>query len=132
MVYPAIQGEILVGAFPTFNKATDGTAINNPVNVTYGLTNQWQASINWNAYQILQPDGAPETQGISDFAVGTQYSWMNINQSPYSTSLAFNTIFPTGDINEGLTDGFIQYQPMLILSRDFSGAYPSQIYEYWL
>lgn len=57
--------------------------------------------------------------GITDLHVGTKYSFLKIHNSNFHAALSFELGLPTGRVDGNLSDGFLEYEPSVILARDF-------------
>lgn len=67
-------------------------------------------------------------RGIGDLEVGTQYSFMNVGDSLFHIAPRFSIQVPLGDVNKDLSEGFLEYEPALILARDFPELHQTQIF----
>jgi len=64
--------------------------------------------------------------GPGDVEIGTKYTWMDVTEG-FHVAVAFEVQFPTGDIDKELTEGFIEYEPSIIVAKDFP-ANNSQVF----
>lgn len=122
IVYPQQKGEIQFTLAPRFREDAEGededfTEI--PLSLQYGITDAWQVGLVWEAFVNRNPDDGESDSGIGDLGVGTKYSFMNIAGSNFHAAGLFQVVFPTGDVDEQLSDGFIKFEPSLILAKDF-------------
>ncbi len=66
-------------------------------------------------------DSSETAEGIGDSSVRTKYSFLNIKNLNFHSSVQFEVGLPTGDLNRELTEGFIEYEPSVSFARDFPG-----------
>src|SRR5271170_2447509 len=129
VVYPEEKGEFQYELAPTFQRASDGDTLTIPLSVEYGLTSNWQAELEWNAFVQHNPDdGRPTTRGIGDLELGTQYSFLNVGGSLFHIAPRFSIELPLGDVNEDLSEGFVEYNPSVIVARDFPQLHNTQLF----
>jgi hypothetical protein len=128
MVYPEEKGECEFELAPTFQHAADGDTLTIPLSVEYGLTSNWQAEVEWNSFVQHNPTDGPTTRGIGDLELGTQYSFLNVGGSLFHIAPLFSIEFPLGDVNKDLSEGFIEYNPAMIVARDFPQLHNAQLF----
>lgn len=122
IVYPQQKGEIQFTLTPRFREGDEGENedfMEIPLRLEYGITDAWQVELGWEAFVNRNPDDGESDSGIGDLQVGTKYSFMNIADSDLHAAGHFQVVFPTGDVDEQLTEGFIRFEPSLILAKDF-------------
>ena len=68
------------------------------------------------------------TRGVGDLELGTQYSFMNIGDSLFHIAPRFSIRVPLGDVNQGLSEGFLEYEPAVIVARDFPELHHTQLF----
>ena len=83
----------------------------------FGVTNQWQIELKWQTFTQLY---SPSKQGIGDLGFETQYSFLNMAGTTNHMALGFEFTIPTGDVNDELSEGFLKYEPFVIVAHDFS------------
>lgn len=128
LVYPQEEGEVQFTLAPKFSEGDDRDIIQIPIIVEYGITDSWQFEVAWDAHVNRNPESGPTTRGVGDFEIGTKYSFMNIADSDFHAAVGFDIGFSTGDIDKELTEGFTEYEPFLILAKDFPNLNNSQIF----
>jgi len=128
MVYPEGKGECEFELAPTFQRAADGDTLTIPLSVEYGLTSNWQAEVEWNAFVQHNSADGPTTRGIGDLELGTQYSFLGIGGSLFHIAPRFSIELPLGDVNEDLSEGFVEYNPAVIVARDFPQLHNAQLF----
>lgn len=119
LVYPQEKGEVQLTLAPRFHRAGKSRSLMFPLRIEYGITDAWQVGLGGEIFKHRNPDEGSTTSGIGDLEIGTKYSFMNIADSNFHAAVGFDILFPTGDINRRLTEGFIEYEPSLILAKDF-------------
>ena len=128
LVYPQEKDEIQLTLFPSFNKNHSGQKARTLFEIEYGITDAFQVIFEWDGllYQNLRT--APTIAGPGNIEVGAQYSWMGLGDG--NTHFSFGNLieFPLGPVANGLTEGFIEVQPFIVLARDFPKLNQSQIF----
>jgi hypothetical protein len=128
LVYPQGQGEVQLTLAPQFHRAGEAREWIIPLTIEYGLTDAWQVELVWEMFKHRKPGEGPTTFGIGDLEIGTQYSFLHIAGTHFHAAVAWHILFPTGNINDKLTEGFIEYEPSIILARDFPGLHNLQLF----
>ena len=132
LVYPQDKGEFQLTFAPRFSRRDEGRIVETPARLEYGLTNRWQVEVEWNSYsrrRFADSPGSAETEkGAGDLGISTKYSFLNIKNSNFHSSVQFEIGLPTGNINKGLSEGFIEYQPSASFARDFPQLHRLQIF----
>ena len=128
LVYPQEKDEIQFTLFPSFNKNHSGQKARTLFEIEYGITDAFQVIFEWDGllYQNLRT--GPTNAGPGNIEVGAQYSWMGLGDG--NTHFSFGNLieFPVGPVANGLTEGFIEVQPFIVLARDFPKLNQSQIF----
>ncbi len=128
VVYPQHKGELEVEVASVYQNHAGGDDWTIPVSLEYGLTDQWQVEAEWDALvQHYRPKHSV-SRGIGDVEFGTQYSFMNIGDSLFHIAPRFSIQVPVGDVNQDFSDGFIEYEPGVILARDFPELHHTQVF----
>ena len=127
MVYPQEKGELQVGLASLYQHNSSGDALTVPISLEYGLTGRWQVEAEWKSF-VQHFWNQSKKHGIGDLEIGTQYSFMNIGDSMFHIAPRFSMEIPLGDVNKGLTEGFMEYQPAIILARDFPQFHDAQLF----
>lgn len=128
LVYPQDQGEVQLGLEPNFSEGDERDVFQLPFAVEYGITDDWQVSLEWNAHVNRNPSEGNTTSGVGDLELGTQYSFMNIAEPEIHAALAFEIGVPVGDVDRELSEGFLEFSPALLLAKDFEELNNSQIF----
>jgi hypothetical protein len=127
-VYPQEQGEVQIQISPTFSEGDNRNLFQIPLALEYGITDSWQVEVAWDAHVSRNPTNGATTRGPGDFEIATKYSFMNIKESNFHAAVGLEIGISTGDINKELTEGFNEYEPFLILAKDFPELNNSQVF----
>ena len=128
LVYPQEKDEIQFTLFPSFNKNHSGQKARTLFEIEYGITDAFQVIFEWDGLLYQNLRNAPTNAGPGNIEVGAQYSWMGLGDG--NTHFSFGNLieFPLGPVANGLTEGFIEVQPFIVLARDFPKLNQSQIF----
>jgi hypothetical protein len=128
LVYPQEKDEIQFTLFPSFSKNLSGQKARTLFEVEYGITDAFQVIFEWDGLLFQNPVTGPTIAGPGNIEVGAQYSWMALGDG--NTHFSFGNLIelPVGPVANGLTDGFIEVQPFIVLARDFPELNQSQIF----
>ena len=128
LVYPQEKDEIQFTLFPSFNKNQSGQIARTLFEIEYGITDAFQVIFEWDGLLYQNLKTAPANAGPGNIEVGAQYSWMGLGDG--NTHFSFGNLIeiPVGPVGNGLTEGFIEVQPFIILARDFPELNQSQIF----
>jgi hypothetical protein len=128
LVYPQEKGEVQLTLAPRFHRVGKSNRLILPLRIEYGITDAWQVEFGWELLKHHNPDEGSTALGIGDLEIGTKYSFMNIAEANVHAAVGFGVLFPTGSINKGLTEGYIEYNPSLILAKDFPELHHLQLF----
>jgi hypothetical protein len=128
VVYPEEQGEFEIEIGGEYQNHSGGDALTLPLSLEYGLTDNWQLEAEWNSFIQHYVGGHAVGSGIGDLEVGSQYSFMNIGGSLFHVAPRFSIDIPAGDVNKDFSEGFIEYEPAVVLARDFPELHKTQIF----
>jgi hypothetical protein len=128
LVYPQEKDEIQFTLFPSFKKSQDAQKIRTLFEVEYGITDALQVIFEWDGLLYKNPRINPAIAGVGNIEVGAQYSWMGMGDG--NTHFSFGNLieFPVGPVESGLTEGFLEIQPFIVLARDFPEFNQSQVF----
>ena len=128
LVYPQEKDEIQFTLFPSFSKNLSGQKARTLFEVEYGITDAFQVIFEWDGLLYQNPVTGPTIAGPGNIEVGAQYSWMALGDG--NTHFSFGNLIelPVGPVANGLTEGFIEVQPFIVLARDFPELNQSQIF----
>ena len=127
-VFPQEAGELEIELAPLYQNNAGGDTFTAPVSLEYGLTSRWQVEAEWDSYVQHLPAHGLTTRGIGDLELGTQYSFMNLGGSLFHLAARFSVELPLGDVNQDLSEGFVEYEPAVILARDFPELHHTQVF----
>jgi hypothetical protein len=128
VVYPQEKGELELALTSVWQRRPGGNVWTLPVSLEYGITDAWQVEAEWNSLVQRYPSGHSVVRGVGDVEVGTQYTFPNIGGSTFHIAPRFSVLIPTGSVNGDLSNGFIQYEPSMILAKDFPELHRLQIF----
>lgn len=129
LVYPQEKGEFQLTFAPRFSRKDDERKIDLPVRLEYGITNRWQVEVEWNTLTRRRLVDVGETEkSTGGVSVSTKYSFLNIKKSNFHSSVQFEVEFPTGNVDKGLSEGFIEYQLSASFAKDFPRLNRLQIF----
>ena len=128
VVYPQQKGELEVELASFYQNHAEGDSWTIPVSLEYGLSDRWQVEAEWDALVQRYPRNQSVVRGIGDLELGTQYSFMNIRDSLFHIAPRFSVQVPLGDVNKDLSEGFLEYEPSVILARDFPELHHTQFF----
>ncbi|MGD0411544.1 MAG: hypothetical protein ABSC18_07545 [Verrucomicrobiota bacterium] len=128
VVYPQEVGELEVELASAYQNHAGGDTWTIPVSLEYGLTDSWQVEGGWDCLVERFPRDHSVVRGVGDLEAGTQYSFMNIGGSLFHIAPRFTLQAPVGDVNKDLSEGFMEYEPAVILARDFPELHRTQVF----
>ncbi len=128
LVYPQERGEVQLTAAPRYRSGADEDLFELPLAVEYGITDAWQVGLDWRSIVHRRPREEDSTTGAGGLEVETKYSFMNVGESDFHAALAFSLGIPLGDVDRGLTEGFLEYEPAVLLAYDFPRLANSQLF----
>jgi len=118
LVYPQERGEVQLTFAPQFAAENKRDLLRYSLEIEYGLTDAWQVGLDWDSLVLSDAPGT-KTSGIGDLELETQYSFMNITDFDVHAAFKFGVGFPTGSAKRGLSEGFMEYEPSVLLAKDF-------------
>jgi hypothetical protein len=117
-VYSQDKGETQLTLVSRFSKSAGRKLFENPVALEYGISDGWQVTVEWSAAnRLTTADG--KTRGSGDLRIGTKYSWMNLRHSNFHAAVGFELGVPTGNVAKGLGEGNLEYEPYVVVAKDF-------------
>lgn len=119
LVYPQEKGEFQLTLSSSWKRVEELRALEVPLGIEYGITESWQLSVEWRSLVSVFPPGKGPVQGIGDLEIATQRSFMSLGRSNFHAAVGLAVGFPTGDSARGLGEGAVEYEPYLLLARDF-------------
>jgi hypothetical protein len=128
LVYPQEKGELELELASVYQDHSGADTWTLPLSLEYGLTDRWQVEAEWDSLVQRHSRHQPAARGVGDLQIGSQYSFLNIGGSLWHIAPRFSVEFPVGDVNKDLSEGFMEYQPALILARDFPELHHTQFF----
>jgi hypothetical protein len=128
VVYPEEKGELEVELASVYQNHNGVDTWTIPLSMEYGINNRWQVEAEWDSLVQRFPENQSAARGVGDVEVGTQYSFMNIGGSTFHIAPRFSIEVPVGDVNKELSEGFMEYEPSLILAKDFPELHRTQFF----
>jgi hypothetical protein len=128
LVYPQEKGEweLELSSVYQNNRAADTFTV--PIAIEYGLSDRWQVEAEWDSFINNHPHDGSTANGIGDLELGTQYSFLNVGGSQFHVAPRFTLGIPTGDVNRGLSEGYMEYSPAVVLARDFPNLHRTEFF----
>ena len=128
VVFPQESGELEVEAASIYRNHAGGDTWTLPLSLEYGINERWQVEAEWDSWVRRFPAHQSAVSGLGDVEAGTQYSFLNLGGSDFHLAPRFSLGIPAGDVNKDLSEGFLEYEPAVILARDFPELHRTQIF----
>lgn len=129
LVYPQEKGEAQLTFSPSFGKGGDLGLFRTPVLFEYGVTDRWQVEVEWQSvWARRETGGGKRARGAGSLRLGTKYSFMRMRGSDFHSAVGVEVELPTGGAGEGPDEDEIEYEPYLILARDFPKLSGAQLF----
>ena len=126
LVYPQEKGAFQFTSTSTF--ARGNKKFSNDLTVEYGLTHAWQIELQWESFARKNNEDGLITRGSGDLRLGTKYSFMNMRGSKFHSAVGFELGLPATSAKKGISEGKIEYEPYVILAKDFPGLSRLQLF----
>ncbi len=127
-VFPEQKGELELELASVYQNHSGGDTWTIPLSVEYRLSDRWQVEAEWDSLVQRYPRNQPVVRGVGDLELGSEYSFLNIGDSQFHIAPRFSVEVPVGDVNKDLSDGFIEYEPAVILARDFPELHHTELF----
>ncbi len=128
LVYPQEEDEIQFTFFPSFRQGDSAKRARTLLEIEYGITDAFQLIFEWDGLLYKEPDNGPTVSGPGNLELGAQYSWMALGDGNTHFSLGTLVEIPTGPVDNGLTEGSLEWSQFAILARDFPQWNQSQLF----
>jgi hypothetical protein len=128
VVYPQEIGELELAVESDYQNHRGVDTWTIPLSLEYGLTESWQVEGEWDALVQRFPRNQPAARGVGDLELGTQYTFMNIGGSLFHLATRFSLGVPIGSVNKDLSEGFLEYEPAVILAWDIPELHRTQVF----
>ncbi len=127
LVYTQERGEIQLTLTSRLNRQRyNGFA--NHLTMEYGITEAWQSEIEWEAFTHKQSADGLRARGTGDVQLGTKYAFMNIRNSNFHSAVGIELGLPSGNVENGLGEGAIEFEPYIIFAKDFPQQHHLQLF----
>jgi hypothetical protein len=128
LVYPQQKGEMQFTFSPSLHRERERDLWRAPWLIEYGLTDAWELGLLWDAFVYSEPEHGHATYGVGDPELEIKYSFMNIAGSGFHTAVGFGVQFPVGSVDKGISEGFMEYEPFVILAKDLPALHHLQLF----
>lgn len=116
-VYPQEKGAFQLTLASQFGNVSK--KFSNDLTVEYGLTHAWQIDLQWELFAWKKAEDGLISRGSGDVRIGTKYSFMNMGGSNFHSAVGFELGLPAGNAKRGISEGQIEYEPYVIVAKDF-------------
>jgi hypothetical protein len=117
LVYPQEKGAFQFTSASTFG--TVNKKFSHELAVEYGLTHAWQIGLQWESFARKKSEDGLISRGSGDLRLGTKYSFMNMRGSNFHSAVGFELGLPGASAKKGISEGKIEYEPYVIVAKDF-------------
>jgi hypothetical protein len=117
LVYPQEKGAFQFTTASTFSLVNK--KFSSDLAVEYGLTHAWQIDLQWESFARRKAEDGSISRGPGDLRIGTKYSFMNIRGSHFHSAVGFELGLPAANAKKGISEGKIEYQPYVVIAKDF-------------
>lgn len=117
VVYPQEKGAFQFMSAANFSRGNQ--KFSSDLTVEYGLTHAWQIDLQWESFVRKKTEDGLTLRGSGDLRIGTKYSFLNIHGSHFHSAIGFELGLPAASANRGISEGKIEYEPYIIVARDF-------------
>jgi hypothetical protein len=128
LLYPQEKNEIQFSLLPAFKSQSGENRYQTEFELEYGFTDAWQLQLEWDGLIHRELFRSPDQTGAGDFSIGTQYSFMGLQDGHSHAALGLNLGVPVGDVDKGLGDGFFEIETYFTLARDFPQINGAQLF----
>ncbi len=126
LVYPQEEGELQLTLAPEFRSGAEVDQLSSRAVVEYGLTDAWQIELEWDFFVHREMDGT-SVQGLGDLEIGTKIARMEVAED-FHVAFGLEIGLPIGDPDQELGEGFIEYEPFVVVARDFPERHGLQVF----
>lgn len=116
VVYTQEQNELEVTFRLAYLNGADSDHWLLPIELEYGITDNLQVEVEWTVYARDDPDIDTSADGVGDFSLGLQYSWLKIGNKPLHAAVALEVVFDTGDDDLELNEEGTVWEPYLVVA----------------
>src|SRR5258705_2669040 len=126
LVYPQEKGSFQLTSSFRFSDADKD--FSNDLALEYGLTHSWQVELQWQSFARKKAVEGLILRGSGDLRLGTKYSFMNIHGSNFHSAIGFELGLSGPSAKRGISEGTIEYEPYVIVAKDFPGLSRLQLF----
>lgn len=106
------KGQMQITFYPSYNhNADDSTTTLFPMSISYGVTDQWQATLDYMGYGKFDDHQGNALAGTGQVTFGVKYTFDN------RVALGLDTTYPSGNPNLDDTPDYMDYNPYVVLSH---------------
>lgn len=98
----------------------------------YGFTDAWQLQLEWDGLIHRELFRSPDQTEAGDFSIGTQYSFMGLQDGYSHAALGLNLGVPVGDVDRGMSDGFLELKPISLWHVIFQNLTVRSCFHRWV
>ncbi len=113
---------------PTFKSKPGEDRYQAEFEIEYGFTDAWQLQVEWDGLIHRDLFRSADQTSAGDFSVGTQYSFMGLQDGYSHAAVGLNLGVPAGDVDRGFSDGVIEVETYFTLARDFPKFNGAQLF----
>lgn len=117
IVYPQEKSAFQLTSASNFSNLNK--KFSNDLSVEYGLTHSWQIGLQWESFVRKKTEDGFISRGSGDLRIGTKYSFINIGGSNFHSAVGFELGLPAAGTKKGISEGRIEYEPYVIVAKDF-------------
>ncbi|QPJ61215.1 MAG: hypothetical protein G3M70_04650 [Candidatus Nitronauta litoralis] len=128
LLYPQEKNEIQFSLLPVFKSQNGENRYQTEFELEYGFTDAWQLQLEWDGLIHRELFRSPDQTEAGDFSIGTQYSFMGLQDGYSHAALGLNLGVPVGDVDRGMSDGFFGVETYFTLARDFPEFNGAQLF----
>lgn len=130
LVFPQEQGEIQIASLPTYRDGPEGSSLEIPIGIEYGITDALQLEVEWSAYIDADADDPEESgSGQGNLQVGLMYSLIDIGGSGFHAAAGAEYEFASGDrrfLENGVRED--SQELFLMFAKDLSDTADSLVF----
>ncbi len=119
LVYPQDAGEVQLTLWPSFADGADAKLSSLGLALEYGITDAFTVEIEWTGFSNLTPDLGASSSGIGDLELGGQLAFMQVAGPNTHAAVGLGVSLPVASPEKELSDGFVEFEPYILLARDF-------------
>ena len=116
VVYTQEADELQLAMRPVYLNNPDGDYWLLQVEAEYGITDALQVEFEFVTYKRDEPDMEPAADGIGNFSIGLQHSWLNLGNKPLHLSIGLEVEFDIGDDDLESNEDGIALEPFLVVA----------------